>query len=76
MSGCVAATASCNNITLAEAFAIGCTGGWIYKQSVTLFDKLEIDDPLQVTQIHGFCGLWGVFAVGIFDADTGLLHSG
>ena len=41
-----------------------------------LFLRLEIDDPLQVSQIHGFCGLWGLMAVGIFDKDRGLIVTG
>ena len=76
MSGCVAATASCNNIEMSSAVIIGFVGAIVYKLSVALFERLEIDDPLQVSQIHGFCGLWGVLAVGIFDKDMGLIYSG
>ena len=76
MSGCVAGTASCNNVHLSSAFVIGLISAVIYTSTTALFEKLEIDDPLQVSQIHGFCGLWGVLAVGIFDKDTGLIHSG
>ena len=28
--------------------------------------KLKIDDPLEACPLHGFCGIWGVLAVGIF----------
>jgi len=76
MSGCVAGTAGCHNINFESAFVIGGVSGVIYTSTVTLLARLEIDDPLQVSQIHGFCGLWGVLAVGIFDKDSGLLHSG
>lgn len=41
-----------------------------------MFSKLEIDDPLHISQIHGFCGLWGLIAVGIFDKDTGIINVG
>ena len=27
---------------------------------------LKIDDPVQCVSIHGFCGLWGLIAVGFF----------
>ena len=76
MSGCVAATASCNNIEMSSAVIIGFVGALVYKSTVSLFERLEIDDPLQVSQIHGFCGVWGVLAVGIFDKDTGVINSG
>ena len=76
MAGCVSATAACNNITPTSAVLIGVCGGIVYKLTVDLLLKLEIDDPLQVSQIHGFCGFWGLIATGICDLDTGLIHSG
>ncbi len=38
-------------------------------------NKLKIDDPCSATQIHGFCGLWGVIAVGLFQKEHGLIYS-
>ena len=49
MSGCVSATAACNNITPTSAVLIGFVGAIVYKSTVNLFFKLEIDDPLQVS---------------------------
>ena len=37
---------------------------------------LKIDDPCCASQIHGICGGWGVIALGFFDRDTGLIHTG
>ena len=76
IAGCVSVTGSCNNIEIHDSLVIGFIGGIIYKAAVQLFNRLEIDDPLHVSQIHGFCGLWGVLAVGIFDKDKGLLYVG
>lgn len=76
MSGCVSVTACCNNIDPSSAIIVGGIGACIYKSTVDLFNRLQIDDPLQVSQIHGFCGLWGLIAVGIFDKDAGLLATG
>jgi ammonium transporter, Amt family len=28
---------------------------------------------VEASQVHGFCGAWGVLAVGIFDRDGGLV---
>ena len=67
MAGCVSVTASCNNITLASAMFIGAIGCIMYFFGRKLFIRLEIDDPLEASVIHGFCGLWGVLAVGLFD---------
>ena len=76
MAGCVSVTACCNNVDPTSALLCGIVGAAIYKSTVVLFYRLEIDDPLQVSQIHGFCGLWGVLAVGIFDQDRGVIVTG
>ena len=33
-------------------------GGGIAVNSVTLLDKLRIDDPVGAISVHGFTGLW------------------
>ena len=76
MSGCVSVTASCNNVDTFSAMLIGVVGAAVYESSVILLTKFQIDDPLQVTQIHGFCGVWGAIAQGLFDKDSGLFITG
>ena len=76
MAGCVSITASCDMVSFEEAIVIGFVGALIYKYGVVLFQRLEIDDPLNVSQVHGLCGLWGLLATGLFDKDKGLFHSG
>jgi ammonium transporter, Amt family len=48
----------------------------IYCLSCKLYAKLKIDDPLEASQIHAFCGLWGLISVGFFDKDYGILYTG
>ena len=55
---------------------IGMIGSTIYQNLRKLFFRYEIDDPLDNSLIHGFCGLWSIFAVGLFDRDQGLLYTG
>lgn len=38
--------------------------------------KLKIDDPLDASPVHGFCGAWGVLAVGLFDKTDGVFYGG
>ena len=76
LAGLVAITAPCNNVTYLSACAIGLVGGLVYILSTYFMNKAKIDDPIQASQVHGFCGFWGCLAVGIFDRDTGLIYTG
>ena len=31
-------------------------------------DRLKVDDPLDAFAVHGACGFWGVFVVGLLSA--------
>ena len=72
----VSVSASCNNIELWAACCVGAIGSVIYSQTKKLISRLEIDDPLDVSEVHGFCGIWAVLAVGIFDKDYGFFYTG
>ena len=63
-------------MSLWAASLIGLIGSGIYSTTKKLFIRLEIDDPLDNAHIHGFCGIWSIFAVGIFDKEVGLLYTG
>ena len=76
LAGLVAVTGSCNNVSTPDAACIGFVGCLCYMTSAHLMRRWGIDDPIEAAQIHGFTGMWGVAAVGIFDADAGLLYSG
>ena len=41
--------------------------------SSMLLQKLKIDDPVDASPVHGFCGIWGVLACGFFDWGNGLV---
>ena len=72
----VSVTSSAANIELWSACLIGLIGSMIYTSSRKIINRFEIDDPLDISEIHGFCGIWSVIAVGIFDKDFGLLYKG
>ena len=76
LAGLVAITAPCNNVSLISAVIIGSIGTLTYVLSGKLMNKWKIDDPIEASQIHGFAGVWGLIAVGIFDLDVGLLYCG
>ena len=76
IAGLVSVTASCGKVELWSAAIIGMIGSFVFLQTKNLVTRFEIDDPLDISEIHGFCGIWSILAVGIFDIQTGLIYTG
>lgn len=77
LAGLVAITAGCDNVDIAGSFFIGAIAGIIVCVAVLFIEKvLKVDDPVGAVAVHGCCGLWGTFAVGLFDFKDGLLYGG
>lgn len=76
LAGLVSITASCDRVHPWAAFVIGCIGAFVYIGSCRMMAKLKIDDPLEASQVHGFCGIWGVIALAFFKADEGIFYGG
>jgi len=77
LAGLVAVTAPCAFVEPWAAIAIGGIGGIIVVFGVVFLDRLRIDDPVGAVPVHGFNGLWGTLAVGIFGRQSlGLAHDG
>ena len=72
MSGALAGIISCaSGLDLfwpPAAFAIGFIGGGALKPIASILEKMGIDDAVGAVTVHGFIGIWGVMAVGIFAA--------
>ncbi|CAH0389038.1 unnamed protein product [Bemisia tabaci] len=62
----VAVTAGCFLYQSWEALLVGAIGGLLVAYSVPFFDRLNIDDPVGASSVHGVCGMWGTLAVGLF----------
>jgi Amt family ammonium transporter len=82
LAGLVAITAPCAVVSPGASIVIGLIAGMLVVLGVTLLDKLKIDDPVGAIPVHGFNGMWGTIAVGIWGqkalglANDGLLHGG
>ena len=72
LAGLVSITAGCGNMESGSAFATGLIGGFVYQAASMLLQKLQIDDPVDASPVHGFCGAWGVIAAGLFDWGRGM----
>lgn len=76
LSGLVAVTAGCAFISQWSAIIIGATSGLIVIYATLLVDNLKVDDPVGAVAVHGFNGVFGTIAVGLFDTSQGLLTTG
>jgi Amt family ammonium transporter len=76
LAGLVAITAPCNDVTPFESIIIGAIGGVVMYFGVNLLEKRQIDDVVGAVSVHGFAGVWGTLAVGIFGASGGFVHKG
>ena len=76
LAGLVSITAGCNAVEDWAAFSIGFIGAVVYFSSTRLLKKFGIDDAIYASCVHGFCGVWGVLATGLFNMEDGWFYSG
>jgi Amt family ammonium transporter len=77
LAGLVAITAPCAFVPVWGALAIGAIAGIIVCVAVPLIDRLHVDDPVGAIAVHGFNGIFGVIALGIFaDGSYGAGYNG
>ncbi|KAH7617269.1 putative Ammonium transporter 2 [Nannochloris sp. 'desiccata'] len=70
LAGAVSITASCAFVEPYAAFIIGMVGAAVYQSASALLMRLQIDDPLDASPVHFFCGMWGVLASGFFAVES------
>jgi len=66
LGGLVAVTAGCATMTPLFAIMTGLVAGLLVSILPTILEKLQIDDVVDAVAVHGFCGVWGTLAAGIF----------
>jgi len=76
LSGLVAVTAGCAFISQWSAIIIGLLSGVIVIYATLLVDNGMVDDPVGAVAVHGFNGVFGTIAVGLFDKSQGLFTTG
>jgi len=76
VTGLVAITPACANLTPAFALLLGIVAGVISALSVDLKFKFGYDDSLDVVGIHLVAGMVGTLYLGFFAIDTGLFTGG
>ena len=71
LAGLVGVTAPCAYIPTWAAVVIGVVSGFIVMYGIHFNEwVLKVDDPVGAVAVHGYNGLWGLLAVGIFADGT------
>ena len=77
IAGLVSVTAGCAYLDAVGSIIIGAVAGILVVIGTEFIDKkLHIDDPVGAVAVHGISGIWGTFAIGLFDTELGLFYSG
>src|ERR1700719_365976 len=66
LAGLVAITCPCYWVSPTGAIALGAVAGVLVYLGVELLEYLRIDDPIGAVPVHGFCGIWGTWSLGLF----------
>ncbi len=70
LAGLVAITAPCAFVPAWAAVVIGGIAGIVVCVGVFALERWKLDDPVGAVAVHGFNGLWGVLALGLFADGT------
>lgn len=76
LAGLVGITAGADGATVFGSIIIGLIAGILVVYSVIFFDRMKIDDPVGAISVHLINGVWGTFAVGLFNREVGLFYGG
>jgi Amt family ammonium transporter len=66
LGGLVAITAPCYWVSTTGAVIIGAVAGIVVPLGVDFLEHRRIDDPIGAVAVHGFAGIWGTIALGLF----------
>lgn len=66
LAGLVAITCPCYWVNPTGSIILGAVAGVIVVYGIDLLEWLRIDDPIGAVPVHGFCGIWGTWSLGLF----------
>lgn len=75
LCGMVAICAGCNVLDTWAAAVVGLVAGITYICWSALLPYLKIDDPLDAFAVHAGGGIWGLIAVALLQAETGIFFT-
>jgi len=66
LAGLVAITCPCYWVNPLGAVIIGAIAGVVVIMGINFMEWLRIDDPIGAVPVHGICGMWGTWSLGLF----------
>jgi len=66
LAGLVAITCPCYWVSATGSILLGGIAGVLVVLGVEVLEWLRIDDPIGAVPVHGLCGIWGTFSLGLF----------
>jgi Amt family ammonium transporter len=66
LGGLVAITCPCYWVNPTGAIIIGAVAGPVVVLGIDFIEHMRIDDPIGAVAVHGFCGIWGTWSLGLF----------
>ena len=66
LAGLVAITCPCYWVSPLGAILLGAIAGVIVILATDLLEYIRIDDPCGAWPVHGACGIWGTWSLGLF----------
>jgi Amt family ammonium transporter len=66
LAGLVAITCPCYWVSPLGAILLGAVAGVLVILGTDLLEYLRIDDPCGAWPVHGLCGIWGTWSLGLF----------
>jgi Amt family ammonium transporter len=66
LAGLVAITCPCYWVSPLGAILLGAVAGVLVILGTDLLEYLRIDDPCGAWPVHGLCGMWGTYSLGLF----------
>ncbi|KAK3035436.1 hypothetical protein RJ639_032861 [Escallonia herrerae] len=75
LGGFVAVTSGCSVVEPWAAIVCGFFAAWVLIGLNILAMKLQFDNPLEATQLHGGCGAWGLIFTGLFAKEEFVLQA-
>ncbi len=66
LAGLVAITCPCYWVDPTGSILLGAVAGGLVVVGIEVLEYLRIDDPIGAVPVHGLCGIWGTWSLGLF----------